>query len=343
MNKKAVINARAILGIMLFCMAVAFSARVSSHEDFNVSTYSFEADEHSDEAAFSNLYLEKPPAIAQNEEAEQVPEQSRPRLEPLTQEYIARLSDFDYLTRSIFLTDPRTKLLETDIDISEFLATDFTIDTNMPGPQVLIFHAHSMEMFADSDPDDPMTGVFGVGRYLAEILETQHNINTLHFMGRFDVVDGIPQRQGSYERLEPVIRQILTDNPSIQVVIDLHRDGVGPHVEPMVTYVNGQRTAQIMFVNGLSRRFRNGEIIPVQWLPNPYQQENLAFSFNLQLAANQMYPGLARRIYLLEYRYSLQMAPQSILLEVGAQNNTFQEALNAMPPMANIIAAVVLE
>jgi stage II sporulation protein P len=228
------------------------------------------------------------------------------------------------------------------VDVAEFLARDFSVCTDEDGPQVLIFHAHSLEMFADSCPDDPFTGVLGVGRHLAEILEQQHGIRTLHFMGRFDMVDGVPQRQGSYERLEPVIRQILADNPTIQVVIDLHRDGVGPHVSPMVSYVNGERAAQIMFVNGLSRRYRGGEIIPVQWLPNPYQNENLAFSFNLQLAANQLYPGFARRIYLLEYRYSLQMSPHSILLEVGAQNNTFQEALNAMPPFADILASVIL-
>jgi len=95
-------------------------------------------------------------------------------------------------------------------------------------------------------------------------------------------------------------------------------------------------------VNGLGRRFRNGEIIPVTSLPNPYRRENLAFSFNLQLAANQMYPDFARRIYLLEYRYSLHMSPRSILLEVGAQNNTFEEALNAVPPIANIIASIIL-
>jgi stage II sporulation protein P len=156
------------------------------------------------------------------------------------------------------------------------------------------------------------------------------------------MVGGLPHRPGSYERLEPVIRQILADNPSIQMVIDLHRDGVGEHVAPMVTYINGKRTAQIMLVNGLQRRYRNGIITNVYHLPNPYQRDNLAFSLNLQLAANQLYPGLARRIYLLEFRYSLHMAPLSILLEVGAQNNTFQEALNAMHPMANIIAAVVL-
>ncbi|MDR0273021.1 MAG: stage II sporulation protein P [Clostridiales bacterium] len=334
LSKKAVIKARAILALMLLCGAVTFSlpfARASETENeiIEFDDYIFVSSEKKSDYAkfFDYTAIEIPPL--------QIP--------PLSEEYISRLADFHYLTQNIFLTDPRTIFLETDINTDEFLAKDFRIDTAVEGPQLLIFHAHSREMYEDSDHNDPFTGILGVGRALAETLETQYGISVLHHTERFDVIDGIPNREGAYERLAPAISQILADNPSIQVVIDLHRDGVGAHVQPMVSEINGQRAAQIMLVNGLSRRFRNGEIIPVTYLPNPYQRENLAFSFNLQLAANQLYPGFARRIYLLEFRYSLHMHPNSILLEVGAQNNTFQEALNAVPPIADILASVVIK
>ncbi|MCL1843538.1 MAG: stage II sporulation protein P [Defluviitaleaceae bacterium] len=351
MDKKTIIKARAVLGLTLMCCAAlvflrmppGFSSRRKASA--NTSEAVFLADgesyavyawpgRHSSNLMGVNDVIFMPRSAA--------PFRPRPSLAPVSYEYKARLSDFNYLTRSIFLTDPRTKLFPADIDVSAFLAKDQRIDTSVTGPQVLIFHAHSMEMFADSNPQDPMTGVFGVGRYLAEILSEQHGIQVMHYMGRFDVVNGIPNRHGSYERVEPAIKQILADNPSIQMVIDLHRDGIPESRAPMVTYVNGLRTAQIMFVNGLSRQLRNGVATDIHHLPNPYQQQNLAFTLNLQLAANQLYPGLARRAYLLPFRYSLHMAPQSMLLEVGAQNNTLQEALNAMHPTANIIAAVVL-
>lgn len=267
---------------------------------------------------------------------------SRPRLEPLSLEYINQLLNFDYLISRIFLVDPETTLFQSDIHVEAFLAADLTIDTAVNGPQVLIFHTHSGEMFIDSNPDYPMSGIMGVGEHLAKILAETHGIETMHYKGRFDFFDGRPMRQGSYERMEPIIKQILADNPSIQVVIDMHRDGVGDHLPPFVTYVDGVRTAQIMFFNGLSRRIRNGEPEAVPWLPNPYQTENLNFSFRLQLAANQLHPGLARRIYLRAFRYSLHMAPLSTLVEVGNQHNTFQDAVNAMVPLAEIIAAVVL-
>ncbi|MCL1863600.1 MAG: stage II sporulation protein P [Defluviitaleaceae bacterium] len=324
MNKIVVIKSRAVLSAMLLCAAIILLPRSPVYV-------------YQEETVFIKSGGPSKIAVLRKANTE-----VSPSLIPLSQNQILRLMDFNYLTSNIFLTDPGTILLESDIDVEEFINKDLTLDITTDGPQVLIFHAHSMEMFVDSDPADPMTGVFGVGAYLANILENEHGITVKHHMERFDMIEGRPHRPGSYERLEPVIKQILADNPSIQIVIDLHRDGVGPHVAPMVTYVNGKRTARIMFVNGLSRRYRRGEITPVQWLPNPYRRENLALSFNLQLAANQLYPGLARRIYLLEFRYSLHMTPLSILLEVGAQNNTFQEALNAMYPTANIIAAVML-
>ena len=260
----------------------------------------------------------------------------------LTPEYIRQLNSFDYLVNNIFLVDRYTVLFPSDIDAYAFLYTDFRIDTTVPGPQVLIFHTHSQERFVGSNPLDPMSGVMGVGRTLADILEGQYGINVMHYTGQFDVVDGRSRRQGAYERMEPVIRQILADNPSIQMVIDLHRDGVREGHGPFVTYIDGQRTARIMFFNGLSRQNRGGQITAVPWLPNPYLRENLNLSFQLQLAANQLYPGFARRAYLREFRYSLHMMPTSMFVEVGNQYNTLQEAQRAMGPLASVIATVVL-
>jgi|GEM_PF-1085427 len=358
MTKKSTIKARALLALMLVCGAAVLSAHgyeyIAEQSDalFFADETPLREDVCATEYVLGISYAPGAPGALENslpiyeqnyaEISRYIPQPIfPPAYVAISDCYAAQLACFTYLTRNIFLADPRTRLLETDVCAAEFLAKDFAIDLSS-GPQVLIVHAHSMEMFADSNPSDKFTGVLGVGRKLAEVLERDHGLQVYHHLGRFDVVAGIPNRQGSYERLEPAVRRILADNPSIQVVIDLHRDGVGPHVQPMVSYVNGERAAQIMFVNGLSRRYRNGVIQTVYHLPNPYQRENLAFSFNLQLAANQMFPGLARRIYLLEFRYSLHMAPRSILLEVGAQNNTLQEALNAVPHVAEILAAVVL-
>jgi len=346
--KKQLLKQRMILSLLLLCVAATFRVWPRLVQDIYeplplwAHTNSAELPTaHTMVVGLNDVIFTPLSGSSSSLQLEQ-PARPRPSLEPLTQEYIDSLTNFNYLTNRIFLVDPETILLPSDIDVHSFLEADLTIDTGVGGPQVLIFHTHSAEMFADSNPAYPMTGVMGVGRYLAQILAEHHGIETLHYTGRFDVIDGRSHRGGSYERMEPAIRQILLDHQSIQVVIDLHRDGVGPYHGPFVRYVNDVPTAQIMFFNGLSRQNRNGQAIAIDRLPNPYQQENLNFSFRLQLAANQLYPGLARRVYLRAFRYSLHMMPLSTLVEVGNQHNTLQQAKNAMYPLANIITAVVL-
>ena len=101
---------------------------------------------------------------------------------------------------------------------------------------------------------------------------------------------------------------------------------------------HGKSLAQIMFFNGLCRTAARG---PINSLPNEYLADNLAFSFQLQLMANEYYPGLARRIYLKGYRYNMHLCPKSLLVEVGAQTNTKEEAYNAMEPLADILDKVL--
>ncbi|MCL1877716.1 MAG: stage II sporulation protein P, partial [Defluviitaleaceae bacterium] len=304
MSKKSIIKARGILAAMLICGAAAILVARGGGEKF-LHTNTFAQMQGKPKCGGGEEMI----LAARFDHAPPRPQRVPPEIPRPNEERLERLSCFNYLTRNIFLADRNTILLESDVDVGEFLAMDFTLDAGVTGPQVLIFHAHSREKFADSDPNDAMSGVMGVGRELAEILRRDYGIEVLHHTERFDIVDGRPQRDGAYERLDPVIRQILAENPSIQVLIDLHRDGVGSHVAPMVTYIDGERAAQIMFVNGLSRRYRGGEITPVASLPNLYQRENLAFTLNLQLAANELHPGFARRAYLLPFRYSLHMAP----------------------------------
>jgi len=342
MKKFKILKQRFFLGLVLLCGAVLFTWAGNS--------FSQEAPELwlvPEIVQASDVVVIPPDVIGRMDviftPPPEPPPPRTPRLEALTAEYIDTLTNFNYLTNRVFLVDPETILLPSDINVHNFLEADMSIDTTVDGPQVLIFHTHSTEMFIDSNPAYPMTGVMGVGRYLAQILATYHGIETLHYTGRFDIVENRSRIQGSYERMEPVIRQILADNPSIQLVIDLHRDGVRDHVPAFVHYVDGVPAAQIMFFNGLSRQNRNGQAVDIHRLPNPYQTENLNFSFRLQLAANQLYPGLARRIYLRQFRYSLHMMPLSTLVEVGNQHNTQQQAKNAMHHLANIIAEVVLE
>ena len=61
----------------------------------------------------------------------------------------------------------------------------------------------------------------------------------------------------------------------------------------------------------------------------------------MQVASGQLYPDFARKIYLKGYRYNLHFCPKSLLVEVGAQTNTLEEAMNAMDPLARILDQVL--
>ena len=146
----------------------------------------------------------------------------------------------------------------------------------------------------------------------------------------YDIINGQLDRSNAYETRRRPLRPVLEANPTVEVVIDLHRDGVaeGTH---LVTEVDGKPTAKIMYFNGLSRTRTNGDI---EYLYNPYIQDNLAFSLQMQLASESMYPGFARHIYLRGYRYNLHLMPKSLLIEAGAQTNTVEEMRNAMEVLA---------
>ena len=151
--------------------------------------------------------------------------------------------------------------------------------------------------------------------------------------------DGKVDRSYAYERAIPEITKILEENPSIEMVIDLHRDGVREDTH-LVTEVNGKPTAKIMFFNGLSRTRSNGK---VTILENPYIQDNLALSLQMKVAAEELYPGFTRNIYLKGYRYNMHFKPKTLLVEGGAQTNTVEEMMNAMEVLAEVLNSVVGE
>lgn len=259
----------------------------------------------------------------------------------MSDEEKANYSDINYLKKNVYIVDSATDVLEGELNGEKFLSSDFSIDTESDGPKILIFHTHSHEGFADSDMSASLDeGIVGVGEHLKDILENEYGIETMHCTESFDYVDSKMTTTGAYERMEPVIQKILDENPSIEIAIDLHRDGVADDTK-LVTEVDGKPTAQIMFFNGLCRIYDNGNLIPTAGLDNPNLEQNLAFSFAMKYAGDKLYPGFVRRNYLKTYRYSLHMLPKSLLVEVGAQTNTKEEAMNAMEPLAEILMSVI--
>ena len=248
---------------------------------------------------------------------------------------LEELSDYEYLLSHFYTVEPTTAVTAQELDAEKLLAEDMTIDRTVDGPQILIYHTHSQEGFADSVPGDPSTTIVGAGEYLAELLRNR-GYEVMHVTSVYDLIDGELDRSEAYSRAEEEISQILAEHPSIQSVIDLHRDGVAEGTR-LVTELNGKTMARFMFFNGLSRTRKNG---PIEYLHNPYIEDNLALTLQLKLTCDQYYPGLARNIYLKSLRYNLHLSPKALLIEAGAQTNTLQEILNTMEPLADVLDTV---
>lgn len=250
---------------------------------------------------------------------------------------IEKLRDFNYLLSNFYTVDSATMVYESDLNAEELLGKDMRIDTSVDGPKILIFHTHSQEGFVDSVAGDVSTTIVGMGEYLTEQLNKK-GIYTIHDTGVYDIIDGKLDRSNAYEYAEASVRKILSENPTVEVVIDLHRDGVAEGTR-LVTEIGGKQIAKVMFFNGLSRTRTNGALT---YLQNPYIQENLAFSLQMKIACENKYPDFTRKIYLRGYRYSLHMMPKSLLIEAGAQTNTVEEIRNAMDLLAEVLSQVLL-
>ena len=144
-------------------------------------------------------------------------------------------------------------------------------------------------------------------------------------------------REYAYSNAMADIEAVLAQNPSIEVIIDLHRDETNADTR-LVTRIQDKTMAKFMFFNGLSYTKELGELTS---LPNPYVQDNLSFAFQMQLFAEEYYPGLTRRIYLKGYRYNMHYRAKTLLIELGSQTNTVEEAMNSCEPLAHIISEVL--
>ncbi len=245
------------------------------------------------------------------------------------------LYDFHYLLYHYFSMDMTTTIDKERLDGKKLLSMDMTMEKKEE-PQILIYHTHSQEGFADTVEGDDTTTIVGVGDYLAKILSEDYGYQVIHERGVFDLVDGVLDRNLAYDLSLQAVEEWLEKYPSIEVVIDLHRDGVDG--TKFVTEYQGKPAAKLMYIVGMSRTADN---VDISYLPNPYVEENLGFALQMQLAAGKVCPDLMRNIYLMAYRFNMHVRPKTLLLEAGTQLNTLEEEKNAMEAFAGVLDKVL--
>ncbi len=212
------------------------------------------------------------------------------------------------------------------------------IDFNKNGPKVLILHTHTNESYLSSldeynkklpnRNDDPRFNVVRVGEEIARHLRKM-GIEVLHNGTRHN----FPTDDGCYVRSMETVSTILKSYPSIKLVLDIHRDGLDIKDSQLrvVSDVDGNKAAQVMFVVG------TGEV----GLSHPTWNENFKLAIHMQNFLNTKYPGLTRPIYLSKYRYNHHMSTGAMIVEVGADGNTLDEALKTTQYIAESIRYII--
>lgn len=240
---------------------------------------------------------------------------------------------FQNFLGNYYIEDASTKATKEVLNVEELLNVDLTVKKTEE-PQILIFHTHTSEAYLDSRAGVAEDTVQGAGAVLAEALRERYGFQVIHETTVFDrTPDGADDRNNAYNNALPVVMALLEKYPSIEVVIDLHRDSG----EARTVVVNGEPMAKVMLFNGLCRT-KDG---PISYYSNQNLTGNLAFSLHMQVTGNELFPGLMHRIYLKSYRYNMHLKEKYLLVELGTHKNTVAEAMASMEPLAEVLATVL--
>lgn len=225
---------------------------------------------------------------------------------------------------------------EYSVDTQALLTAPLAFASKKNEPRVLIVHTHTSEAYSDSPggrSTDDDKNVVRVGEEIANTLN-RAGIVTIHDKTKNDQ----PDYNGSYKKALSVIQKNLLENPSIEIVLDIHRDytvrDAGKptelHLKPTQTE-NGKDAAQIMFVMGTD----------AMDLHHPDWQHNLSFAVKIQSKLDEIHPNLCRPINIRTERFNQHMTKGSMIIEVGSSTNTLSEAVRAGGYVAEAIADVL--
>ena len=217
-------------------------------------------------------------------------------------------------------------------DIEALLAQPLSWDLRQEPPSVLILHTHTTESYTRKGEDyaessawrtaDENYNMLAIGDLVGEILE-ENGIGVLHDRELYDY----PSYNGSYTRARKDLKSFLLENPSIRMVLDLHRDAAGEGTTQMKTSatVAGERSAQLMLVVGTNY--------------DTYT-ENLSLALKLHAQLESQCPGITRPLQLRAARFNQDLSEGALLVEVGAAGNTHGEARIAAKELAKAIVAL---
>ena len=250
-----------------------------------------------------------------------------------------KIQNSGYNYGSVYVKDGNSNY---DLDIKKLLnsGAKCKIKKNA-GYQVLIVHTHTTESYAEKSRDwysrlytprttDKSESVVAVADEIEKKLNAS-GIRTLHITTYHDY----PEYNGAYDRARKTIKSYLKKYPSIEMVIDVHRDSItrddGTKIKPTVK-IKGKKAAQVMIITGCDNE---GDLEFEGW------RDNSIMAVQLQKKISDKYDGLARPLYFAPFRYNLDLTPNSLLIEFGTDVNTLSEAKYSGQLVGNCLVEVL--
>lgn len=220
----------------------------------------------------------------------------------------------------------RNVTADSEIDIENILKSGCALPVDdYSEPTVLIYHTHSTESYIPADNgkfssdyptrnDDKNMNMVRVGDEITAVLESK-GIGVIHDRTIYDST-----YTGAYDVSREGIEKILEKYPSIVITLDIHRDAVYyddyTRVKP-IAEIDGAKAAQMMIIAGAE----GGNVSSF-----PDWEKNLSFALTLQKAVNTEYENLMKPVYFCNRKYNMDITPYSLLIEVGTDVNTLEEA-----------------
>lgn len=204
---------------------------------------------------------------------------------------------------------------------------DITVSQDV---QLVLYHTHNAETYLPTDGVSKVSGKNGGVVQAAEVfqaaLEQKYGVRTVHNKTLHDY----PNWNRSYQNSLATAQALLKTNPKTKAIFDIHRDAGFTSKKPTTVTINGKSAARIMLVIGANHD---------NW------KENLAFARQLETKCNELYPGLLRESIRIKEtgRYNQQMNPHAVLLEIGSDLNTQEEANYSMECFAQVVYEVLQE
>lgn len=345
-TKMIVITKDKIIKLSIFIFLVTFLCLISLITSNNISMTAFSEYENIIESQIVPGQKEEEKPKEKKSRAEKILKRffvlSDKKKEPEKKEEPAEQVTQGPVLRSESLTIDKgiqvSNRTEYSVNPQDFLNKPLAFSFDNSNPSVLIMHTHTTESFSEEAyikgaPDrnlDETKNITAVGNAMRQVFD-KNGIKAVHDK----TVHDYPSYNSAYQSAAATINKNLNSYGGICVVLDVHRDGItredGTKVK-LVTDINGEKTAQIMLVVGTDTN-----------LPHDKWQENFKFASKIQAKGVEMYPSLMRPIDLRKERFNEQLTLGSIIIEVGSNGNTMEEAIRGGERIAEIISAVLKE